>query len=211
MGPTSVSSRPNTGGRSLWPRSRPALGLPVLLAAAVALATCGEEGGGESVRARGAPKLATKDLPRALARNVAQANVIIDGPGDLLQARLKRLRGFPVVVNQWASWCDPCRFEFPFFQAAARRHRAEVAFLGIDMRDGKDDARKFLEEIKAPFPSIFDPDGAYISSLGGGQASPTTVFIDRRGEVVNMHPGAYASLDALEQDIEQFARPRRRE
>jgi cytochrome c biogenesis protein CcmG/thiol:disulfide interchange protein DsbE len=181
--------------------------LPALLA--FALAACGGDDG-KSVRAAGAPRLTTADLPRPLARNVRQANLIIDGSGDLLARELRQLRGFPVVVNQWASWCDPCRFEFPFFQAAARRHRAQVAFLGIDMRDSKDDAKRFLEEIRAPFPSIFDPDAAYISSLGGGRASPTTVFIDRRGEVVSVHPGADASLDALEADIARHAVPRPR-
>ncbi|MGH2978655.1 MAG: TlpA family protein disulfide reductase, partial [Solirubrobacterales bacterium] len=183
--------------------------MPGLLAAALALAACGGSDGGGSVRAAGAPKLTTADLPKPLARNVRQANLIIDGAGDLLTRKLRQLRGFPVVVNQWASWCEPCRFEFPFFQTAARRHRAQVAFLGIDMRDSKDDAKRFLEEIKAPFPSIFDPDAAYISSIGGGQASPTTVFIDRRGEVVSVHPGAYASADALEADIARHALPRR--
>jgi cytochrome c biogenesis protein CcmG/thiol:disulfide interchange protein DsbE len=183
--------------------------LPGLLVAVVALAACGGDSG-ETVRASGAPKLTTADLPRPLAHNVRQANVILDGSADLLQRKLAQLRGYPVVVNQWASWCDPCRFEFPFFQAAARKHRAEVAFLGLDMRDSKEDAKRFLEEVRAPFPSIFDPDAAYISSLGGGRASPTTVFIDRRGEVVSVHPGAYASADALEQDIRRFAGPRRR-
>jgi cytochrome c biogenesis protein CcmG, thiol:disulfide interchange protein DsbE len=111
------------------------LALPVLFLIAVALAACGDSGGGPSVTAKGGPKPSTAGLPAPLARNVRQANRIIDGKGDLLTKKLETLRGFPVVVNQWASWCDPCRFEFPFFSTAAMRHRTEIAFLGIDMQD----------------------------------------------------------------------------
>jgi cytochrome c biogenesis protein CcmG/thiol:disulfide interchange protein DsbE len=182
-------------------------GLPVLALVALSLAACGGDGGGSSVTAKGGPKLSTAGLAPPLAKNIRQANRIIDGDGDLLKEKLASLRGFPIVVNQWASWCEPCRFEFPFFAAAARRHRSEIAFLGIDMQDGKGDAKEFLEELPVPFPSIFDPDASYISSIGGGRASPTTVFIDSKGEVVNVHPGAYASLDALERDIERHTNP----
>jgi cytochrome c biogenesis protein CcmG, thiol:disulfide interchange protein DsbE len=178
-----------------------------LVVAALVIAGCG---GGDkaTVRASGGPRLDTAGVPKPLARNIRQANLIIDGPGDLLQKKLSRLRGYPVVVNQWASWCDPCRFEFPFFQAAAAKHREEVAFLGIDMQDTKKDGKKFLEDIPAPFPSIFDPDAGYITSLGGGRASPTTVFIRPDGEVASVHPGAYASEAALEADIASFAKPK---
>jgi cytochrome c biogenesis protein CcmG/thiol:disulfide interchange protein DsbE len=181
--------------------------MPLAALLALLLAGCGSDGGGASVTARGGPKPSTDGLPAPLAKNIRQANRIIDGDGDLLKEKLAPLRGFPVVVNQWASWCDPCRFEFPFFVSAAKRHRSEIAFLGIDMRDSKGAAKEFLEELPVPFPSIFDPDAAYISSIGGGRASPTTVFLDSEGEVVKVHPGAYASLDALERDIQLYAKP----
>jgi cytochrome c biogenesis protein CcmG, thiol:disulfide interchange protein DsbE len=184
------------------------IGVGALALIVLTIAACGGDGGGgSSVRAQGGAKLPTAGLPAPLARNIREANKIIDGDGDLLKEKLASLRGFPVVVNQWASWCNPCRFEFPFFASAARRHRSEIAFLGIDMRDGKSEAKEFLEELPVPFPSIFDPDASYISSIGGGRASPTTVFIDSKGEVLNVHPGAYASLDALEGDIERYANP----
>jgi thiol-disulfide isomerase/thioredoxin len=185
------------------------LGVLVLALIVLTVAACGgDAGGGSSVRAKGGTRLPTAGLPAPLARNIREANRIIDGEGDLLKEKLATLQGFPVVVNQWASWCDPCRFEFPFFASAARRHRSEIAFLGIDMQDSKGDAKEFLEELPVPFPSIFDPDAGYISSIGGGRASPTTVFIDAKGEVVNVHPGAYASLDALEREIQRYAKRR---
>jgi cytochrome c biogenesis protein CcmG, thiol:disulfide interchange protein DsbE len=183
------------------------LALLGLVAAGLLIAGCGGDEKG-TVRAAGAPKPVTAGLPKPLAANAKQANLILDGPGDLLQKKLSPLRGYPVVVNQWASWCEPCRFEFPFFQAAATTHRKDVAFLGLDMQDTKKGGKKFLEEIPAPFPSIFDPDAAYITSLGGGRASPTTVFIKPDGQVAFVHPGAYASEAALEADIATYAKPK---
>lgn len=209
---TSGGSNGQTGGgfdlsRTTRTRRRASrLGLGIALTVALVAAGCGASGDDDlaSVKAANAPRLPTAGLPRPLAANIRQANRIIDGPGDQLTKKLNALRGHPVVVNQWASWCDPCRFEFPFFQAASRRHRTEVAFLGLDMQDDKDSARKFLEELPVPFPSIFDPDAGYTSSLGGGQSSPTTFFIDARGKVVSVRPGAYANPAQLEADIERF-------
>ena len=189
--------------RSAWQ-----LALPTLAVAAIVIAGCGSDGG--TVRAKNAPHVSTAGIPRPLARNIRQANTILDGKGDLLQRKLATLRGYPVVVNQWASWCEPCRFELPFFQAEAELHKKDVAFLGIDMQDKKGDARKFLEEIPLLFPSIFDPDASYITSLGGGRASPTTVFIGRKGDVLSVHVGAYASQNAVEADIHRFAKPGQR-
>ena len=55
------------------------------------------------------------------------------GVDDFEAPRLARLRGHPVVVNQWASWCDPCRFEIPFFRAMTAKYADRVAFVGIDL------------------------------------------------------------------------------
>src|SRR5919198_3080385 len=196
--------------RILPPRGQRTLRRPIFalaLVGAVAIAGCGGGGGG-SVSAGNAPRIPTAGVPAPLARNIKQANVILDGRGDLLKQRLSALRGYPVVVNQWASWCEPCRFEFPFFQSAARRHASSVAFLGIDMQDTKGGGKKFLKSIPSIFPSIFDPRASYIGSLGGGRVSPTTVFLDRNGKVVHVSQGAYASLARVETDIQQYAKPK---
>jgi thiol-disulfide isomerase/thioredoxin len=142
-----------------------------------------------------------KKIPDALAANRAQANQILDE--GQLEPKLEELRGHPVVVNQWASWCPPCRAEFPYFQESAEAHADEVAFLGIDMQDERGAAEAFLRELPVPYPTIDDPNAAQIGSLGGGVVSPTTVFIDEEGEIVSVFQGVYTSQEQLEADIER--------
>ena len=108
------------------------------------------------------------------------------------------------MVNQWASWCPPCRAEIPLFQQAARKFRKDVAFLGIDMQDDRGAAEDFLGELPMPYPSIWDPDASAIGSLGGGQVSPTTALVDARGTVAFTRQGQYPDLPTLESDIQRF-------
>lgn len=139
-----------------------------------------------------------------LAANREEANELIDGGEEALDAKLSELRGHPVVVNQWGSWCPPCEAEFPLFNEAAQLNDTRVAFLGIDAQDDRNAAEEFLEENPVPYPSIFDPDAAAAFSLGWGQTSPTTWFVDERGEIVHQKPGAYVSRAELEADIREF-------
>ena len=180
----------------------------VLAVAAVALAACGSSGDGDSsegvvsTAADSAPPPKEKGVPKALAANRAEAGQILDE--GTLEAKLAELKGHPIVVNQWASWCDPCRAEFPYFGDSANQHAGEVAFVGIDMQDDRGAAEDFLKQLPVPYPHIDDPSAAQIASLGGGIVSPTTVFIDEQGEIVNVFQGAYASRDQLEQDIDRY-------
>jgi len=182
-----------------------ALALAALALAALAFTGCGSNGGGPSVTVPGAREASTAGVPRALARNISEANIIVDGKGNLLKQKLAALHGYPIVINQWASWCGPCRYEFPFFQVEARKYRTGVAFLGLDMRDTKKAAASFLRDIPSSFPSIFDPQARYTSSLGGGRISPSTFFIGPGGEEVHTSPGAYAHLRDLDADIRRYA------
>ncbi|MGZ5348432.1 MAG: TlpA family protein disulfide reductase, partial [Solirubrobacterales bacterium] len=79
-----------------------------------------------------------------------QGNQLLDGGTDAFADRLDELEGTPVVVNAWASWCGPCRLEFPFFQSQAMARGDEVAFLGIDSNDSEDAAKTFLGELPLP-------------------------------------------------------------
>jgi cytochrome c biogenesis protein CcmG/thiol:disulfide interchange protein DsbE len=178
------------------------------LAAAVTVAACGGgDGDGDDASGAAEPAVAevsTEGLPKALAENRAQANEIIDGSTDALDAKLAALRRHPVVVNQWGSWCPPCRAEFPFFAESAEAHADEVAFIGIDIQDDRDAAEDFLEEFPVPYPSIFDEDSEAVASLDWAGFSPTTWFIDERGEIVFVRNGAYPDRGTLEADIHNY-------
>ena len=181
------------------------------IATAVVVAACGggsDSGSADTAAATPAPvdaatEQALKDLPPALATNLEQANQILDEGTEALDEKLLDLKGTPVVVNQWASWCEPCRAEFPFFADSANVHQGEIAFLGIDMQDDRGAAETFLTEFPVSYPHVWDPNASAISSLGGGVVSPTTVFIDEKGEVSFVFQGSYASRDQLEGDIEE--------
>jgi thiol-disulfide isomerase/thioredoxin len=176
------------------------------LAGAVAIAACGteaERGGEAATESAAPPAKAPNDLPEPLAANRAQANEIIDGSTKALEAKLEELRGFPVVVNQWGSWCPPCRAEFPFFAESAEAHAKEVAFVGVDIQDSGEAAEDFLEEFPTPYPHVFDQDSDAVFSIGWTGVSPTTWFVDERGEIVYQRPGAYPDRETLEADIER--------
>lgn len=134
----------------------------------------------------------------------AQANQLLDGGPDAFKARLGDLGGHPVVVNQWASWCGPCRFEFPFFERQADKYEGRVGFLGVNSQDNRDSAAAFLEEFPVPYPHYFDPDGTVARVFRGGRAFPTTAFYGPSGELVYTHIGGYASESKLEADIRKY-------
>jgi cytochrome c biogenesis protein CcmG, thiol:disulfide interchange protein DsbE len=140
-----------------------------------------------------------------MAPRPPDAGKLLAGGLPAFRARLAALRGRPVVVNQWASWCGPCRFEFPFSIRLARRYRGRVAFLGVDSQDSRRGGERFLRDFRTPFPHYFDPSTAIARSFEGAFAWPTTAFYDARGRRTHSHPGAYPSQAALERHIRRYA------
>lgn len=96
---------------------------------------------------------------------------------------LSELRGRPVVLNFWASWCTPCGREAPRLAASATAHRGEVVFLGLDVKDFSDDARKFLRKYKVNYVSVRD-GGSRSYNEYGLTGLPETYFLDARGRIV---------------------------
>ena len=189
-------------------RSRMRVPLALAALTAVAIAGCGGSNSGnpDSRITEQQAKAPISGAPPQLAAIRGQANQILDGGSDAFDARLAQLHGTPVVVNKWASWCGPCRFEFPWFQTLAQKRGGQIAFLGVNSNDSSGSAETFLSELPLPYPSYSDPDLKIAQDLGGPpQAFPTTTFYDRSGNQVFTHPGVYANEADLVADVNKYA------
>jgi len=104
-----------------------------------------------------------------------------DGNGSLAD-----YRGKVVVLNLWASWCEPCREEMPVLQRTHEKIASRGGLvLGIDTQDSSDAAKRFLAESKATFPSLRDRDRSYGREFGA-TGYPETFLIDRKGRIAAM-------------------------
>src|SRR5438093_11982008 len=88
----------------------------------------------------------------------------LNGSGKL---KLSSLRGKVVVVNFWASWCEPCKSEAPRFQQAFEHYGKRVAFVGVDTADYSGDAGQFLSRYGVTYPNVRDPDRSVLGKYGG--------------------------------------------
>ena len=132
---------------------------------------CGDSGGGTRAAAAGAEQYQT-----------------LDGAS----ASLAALRGKPVVVNFFASWCTPCRLEMPDFERVHAKLGDRVHFVGLNLQEGANNAREVVAATKVTYAIGLDRDGAVYRGYNGF-TMPTTVFLDASGAVVKLHGG---SLDA---------------
>ncbi len=142
--------------------------------------------------------------PPALAALHKQANDLLPGGAEAYEKRIAELRGYPVVVNVWASWCGPCRFEFPVLQKLSAKYGKRVAFLGVNTEDSDAAATTFLREEPVPYPSYTDPDKEIFDSLDA-VGLPDTAFYDKSGELVYLKQGPYAEDAELEEDVRRYA------
>ncbi len=151
-----------------------------LLSAALLLAACGDV-------PRGGPVQVGQAAPAYEART-------LDGkPGTLAQ-----LRGKPVLLNVWATWCHPCRQEVP---ALEQLHQAygprglEVVGVSIDQGDQEQGIREFMREYRASYPVWLDPDGA-VTTVFSTMGVPNTFLIGPDGDVLWKHVGPVKADDA---------------
>jgi cytochrome c biogenesis protein CcmG/thiol:disulfide interchange protein DsbE len=172
---------------------------------ALGLAACGGADDGAPTAKAPDYDAALAGAPKPLARLYRDGDRLVGGGTDAFQAQLDALRGYPVVVNKWASWCGPCRKEFPYFQRLSARYGKRVAFLGVDADDFEPAARTFLGELPLPYPSYSDPEQDISQLVGATVGFPQTAFYDPSGERVFVKAGEYASQSDLEADIRRYA------
>lgn len=165
---------------------------------------CGGEQGGDLGGKHPDYATALAGAPAPLAALYEQGNELLPGGLDAYEKRIRALRGHPVVVNVWASWCGPCRLEFPAFQRMSAAYGKRVAFLGVDSLDSDDHARDFLEEAPVPYPNYVDRDEEIANELGA-IGRPATAFYDRQGELVYLDLKPYVEAADLRADIERYA------
>lgn len=156
--------------------------LPILLVLALGACTWGD--GEEGRRAEPTPAI-----------NAVEADLLPTDVAELpdfdlarFETLLGQLRGTPVLVNLWGSWCEPCRDEAGGLAAAHMEFGDRVQFLGVDILDSRGSARGFMEEFGWRYPSVFDPPASIRDGLGLlGQ--PVTLLYGADGELVERWVG----------------------
>jgi len=145
--------------------------------------------GGPATEARVGEQVPRFDLP-ALA----------DGEGSV---RIEDHLGKPMVINFWATWCEPCRKEAPILERAWQKYRDQgVVFIGVDIRDFTSDARAFVEEFGMTYPVAYDGP-ATLWEPWGLTGLPETFVVAPDGTIVDHKVGEYVDDAELEAAIER--------
>lgn len=108
-----------------------------------------------------------------------RAETLIPPPAVL---ELASLKGEPLFVDVWASWCVPCREEAPMLARLAREQGNDVRFIGIDTQDTRGEGRAFVRRYRLDFPHLFDPKSTLATKLGVS-GIPTMFLVDREGRI----------------------------
>ncbi len=117
---------------------------------------------------------------------------------------LTRLRGKPIVVNFWATWCLPCYQEHPVLVENARAIGSDVQFLGVVFNDSEDKIMTFLRQRGSAYPTVLDAQGKTAIAYGVGGV-PETFFIDRQGVIVAKFAGPMTT-DVLQANVAKALR-----
>jgi cytochrome c biogenesis protein CcmG, thiol:disulfide interchange protein DsbE len=179
--------------------------LGALAALMGALAGCGAQEPDVRAPTPTEARRALAGSPPQLAALHREASRLLGGGQAAFERRLAGLRGRPVVVNAWASWCGPCTLEMPLLQRAAVGYGRRVGFVGVNVEDVHDDATSFARDHWMAYPSYVDQDRDIAHSIGVRVGLPTTVFYDRSGRVAFVHQGPYRDEAQLVADLRRYA------
>jgi len=143
------------------------------------------------------PRAAADRLPDVTVGGVAPDFTLADAATGA-PVRLSDLRGRTVIVNFWATWCGPCRFELPALEEAYRNRGAgasgDFVVLAVNVRETGREVATFRESLEMTFPVLLDSTGTTFAAYGG-QVLPQTYFVDRDGIVRGRHIGAFGPSD----------------
>jgi cytochrome c biogenesis protein CcmG/thiol:disulfide interchange protein DsbE len=189
-----------------WTRGLALLGVVVLLAILAYRVARGNPGAGlmSAVRAHRAPQVPDARLtviwahpetwPRSLRASILRGRL-----------SLSDLRGYPVVLNFWASWCSPCAHEAGLLASVAESERGRVVFLAVDVHDFSSDARRFLGAHHVPYVAV--RSGSSVAEQFGLVGLPETFYVDRAGRIRGVTQGQL-SANVLRRQIALTAMPR---
>lgn len=189
-------------------KNRNWLVLTVVLALLLLTAALAYRGLAPQVVPAGVPASGT-DAAEPQSPEFAPDFTVYDAAGN--EIRLSDLRGKPVVINFWATWCPPCRAELPFFDAAYVERGEEIVFLMIDLTDGgretEEGVQTFLAETGYSFPVYYDTE-LDAAAAYGVSSIPLTVLIDAEGHVADRHLGSMSEelLDMLLDELNEERR-----
>ena len=116
---------------------------------------------------------------------------------------LSDLRGTPVLLNFWATWCGPCRFEMPELQALFGRMGDRLFILAVDLDESKGEVNNFKEELGLTFPTVLD-DGQKVFDRYAPFGLPSTYLLDADGVIRGVKIGPFVSQDDIENSLEKI-------
>ncbi len=141
--------------------------------------------------------------PNPDTANPGLPDQVFDCLGDTSQISLAKVRGRPMVINVWASWCPPCISELPLLEKVSQEFRTQVDFIGINLEDDPTKALQLMQDFDIKYPSIFDPAGdtrAPLTILG----PPVTYFVTSGGIIAGRWDGAIPDQETFDTLLKQF-------